>query len=302
MAGSGPIQPFVWYLPQVDTVLSCPVPDSLVDVVDLGAGVVALVLNRASKRNALSRAILSALVEDLAASAARADCRVIVLAARGPVFSAGADTKEVRTIAIGEPGSPEDLQAQCQNLMSQIRQPIVAYVTGDVIGGAVGLVAAADIVVAADCASFVLPESRLGLAPTLAAPPVVARIGRAAAARLMLLGDRVDARACREMGLVNIDAAPDDLAGALEGVLGALLAASPSGLAACKALARALADDRHRPTSADLFDLTKELVASPDVRAGGEAAARNAPPPWNAKPPSAGRIKLALAVTPGSGS
>jgi len=112
MAGSGPIQPFVWYLPQVDTVLSCPVPDSLVDVVDLGAGVVALVLNRASKRNALSRAILSALVEDLAASAARADCRVIVLAARGPVFSAGADTKEVRTIAIGEPGSPEDLQAQ----------------------------------------------------------------------------------------------------------------------------------------------------------------------------------------------
>ena len=260
---------------------------------------VALVLNSASKRNALSCAVLSTLAGDLAASAARTDCRVIVLAARGSVFSAGADTREARAAAIGEPGSPEHLQARCQDLIGQISQPVVAFIAGDVIGGAVGLVAAADIVVAVETAGFVLPEARLGLAPTLAAPPLVARIGRAAAARLMLLGDRVEARACRDIGLVTICAAPGDLAAALARVLEALLAASPAGLAACKALANALGDDGHRPTTADLFRLTRELVASSDVRAAAESAARNALPPWNVVPPSADRIEAALAATPG---
>lgn len=269
----------------------------LVDIIELGSGVVALVLDRAAKRNALSVATWAALATELDEAAKRPDCRVIMLAARGPVFSAGGDNREVRSIAIGAPGSPEQLQLQCQERMALIKQPIVACVSGDVIGGAVGLVAAADIVVAAENAHFVLPEARLGLAPTLAASPLVARIGRAAAARLMLLGERVSARDCREMGLVTICASSDEWAVALERVLAALLSASPTGLAACKALVNSLTATAHMPRAEDLFRLTANLVVSSEARAASEAVARTATPPWAVEPPSAKQITAALADT-----
>jgi methylglutaconyl-CoA hydratase len=267
---------------------------ALIDIVDMGSGVIGLVLNRPEKRNALNAALLAELACILRRVTADKHCRVVVLAARGRVFSAGADVSEERRHPVGSPGSPEALLMDCKALMTNASQIVVARVHGDVIGGGVGLVAAADIVVAQDEAGFILPEARLGLAATLAAATVVPRIGQSAALRSMLLGQRISGRLACEIGLVSISVGTDALDTGMADVLARLLQSSPSGLANTKALVRAISDEHRRPTTDDLYRLTSEIVVSPDAIEAAAAAKAKRPPAWTAAPPSAEAITRLL--------
>jgi len=268
--------------------------DPLVDIVNLGPAVFGLVINRPEKRNALNCALLAELADGLRRVTADADCRVVVLAARGRLFSAGADVAEERRFQIGAPGSPEALLMECKALMIGARQPVIARVHGDVFGGAVGIVAAADIIVAQDGAGFILPEARLGMAATLASTTIVQRIGLSAALRLMLLGQRISAKTACEIGLVSLCAEADALDQELADVLACLLASSPSGLAYTKALVREMSDEKRRPGTDDLYRLTRDMVASADVSEAAAAAKAKRPPVWCAPPPSAEAIALLL--------
>lgn len=253
---------------------------ALLDIVDLGSGVTALVLNRPEKRNAFSVALLTELVSALERLGADAHCRIILLAARGRVFSAGADIADPRVNAVGEPGSSEALLAAAMELIAHVPQPVVARVHGDVYGGAIGLVAAADLIIVQSEARFVFTEAKLGVAPTLAAATVVPRIGQAAALRMALLGDRICGREALEIGLATRCAAPDALDAAVRDILETLIQSSPSGLASCKRLIRDMADTRRRRSTEELFALTRELVASPDAREAASAAAELRLPHW----------------------
>ena len=267
---------------------------ALIDIVDLGSGVVGLVLNRPEKRNALSTALLAELAQGLRRVTSDKHCRIVVLAARGRLFSAGADVFEERRHAVGSRGSPEALLMDCKALMMNASQMIVARVHGDVLGGGVGLVAAADIVVAQDQAGFMLPEARLGLAATLAAATVVPRIGQSAALRLMLLGQRISAKLACEIGLVSLCVEAEALDTGMADVLACLLQSSPSGLANTKALVRAISDEQRRPTIDDLYRLTSEIIVSPDAIEAAAAAKAKRPPAWSAVPPSAETIARLL--------
>lgn len=268
----------------------------LLDVVDLGSGVIALVLNRPEKRNAFSVGLLGELVAALERLSTDDRCRVIVLAARGRIFSAGADVADPRVNPVGEPGSSEALLTACMDLMASVPQPVVARVHGDVYGGGVGLVAAADIVVAQSDISFVFSEARLGFAPTLAVSTVVPRIGRSAALRMILLGERMSGQAARELGLATFCAEPEELDTELARILAELLQASPSGLASCKALVRDMSDDRRRRTTEDLYALTRELIVSRDAVEGAAAAAAKRQPDWWASPPAGETITSLLTM------
>jgi len=276
--------------------------DMLVDIVDLGAGIMALVLNRPEKRNALSTALLKELAEALTSVLSEDACRVVVLAARGKLFSAGGDVGEERIYPVGEPGSSEAWLMECKALMLAARQPIVARIHADVIGGGIGLVAAADIVVAHSQAGFVFTEARLGLAPTLAVTSVVPRIGQAAALRMMLLGERISGCLACEYGLVSSCVEPEELDASLSGVLAGLLAASPSALANCKMLVRSMADLNRIPTVEQLYRLNSELIVSPDAQEAAAAAREKRHPSWRAAAPTAETITRLLEAKPPANS
>jgi enoyl-CoA hydratase/carnithine racemase len=167
-------------------------------------GVAYLTLNRPAARNALSVALMTAIEEAIAAIAADASVKVVVIGGAGPGFCSGHDLREMRA----NPGyeNYQALFAQCSRMMMAItalKKPVIARVHGVATAAGCQLVAACDIAIASEDARFATPGINLGL---FCSTPMVAlsrTVGRKAAMEMLLSGDFVDARQAREWGLVN---------------------------------------------------------------------------------------------------
>jgi len=170
---------------------------------DAAAPIVHLTLNRPRQRNALSRELLVDLLAGLDACAANAVIRVVVLAANGPVFSAGHDLREIQS---SSPAEIEELFALCSRVMLRIQeipQPVIARVHGLATAAGCQLVAACDLAVAAEAATFATPGISIGLFCSTPAVPVVRTVGRKRALEMLFTGDAIDARTACDWGLVN---------------------------------------------------------------------------------------------------
>jgi len=250
-------------------------------------GVARLTLDRPERHNAFDDEILAALDAALGELAADRSVRVVVLAATGKSFCAGADLGWMRRHAeASEAENLRDAEALAATLrrLAQMPQPTLARVQGAAYGGGVGLVAACDLAVAAEDAHFRLSEVRLGLIPAVIAPLVCAAIGPRAARRYMLTAERFDATAALALGLVHELAPAGGLEGALERLVGELLEGGPEALAAAKRLVAAVAG---RPLDAALGGETARLIAerraSPEGREGMSAFLDKRPPAWSAR-------------------
>ena len=210
--------------------------------------VVRAVMSRPHRRNAMSAAMMAAmdkLLDELEAD--RAAARVLVLEGAGGHFCAGLDLGEVA----GTPGGEEaKLAAQvARNAATGARfariaalpQVVVARVQGGAFAGGLGFVCSADIALCDATARFSAPEVRRGLVAAQILPWVVRRTGRAAAQRMVLQANVLDAAAAARIGLVH-EALPD--AAALDAAVSALvvdlLRGAPGAVAETKALLAAL--------------------------------------------------------------
>lgn len=172
-------------------------------------GIVTLTLARPSSRNSLSDATMAALTGELAAIAADSSVRAVVLAAEGPVFSAGHDLKEIqahRGDADRGRAYYEDVLKRCAALMTAIvrlPQPVIAGVEGLATAAGCQLVASCDLAVAGAAARFCTPGVNIGL---FCHTPMVAlsrSVSRKHAMEMLLLGEWVEAEDAFRMGLVN---------------------------------------------------------------------------------------------------
>ena len=144
----------------------------------VSGGVACVALNRPDKRNALDRATLGALGEALAWCAAQPEVRILQLTGAGNVFCAGADLTEMQAQA--HASEAENLAharelAQVLSALDSFPKPTLARVNGDGYGGALGLIAACDIVVAVEGAKFAFTEVRLGIIPAVVSPFEIGR-------------------------------------------------------------------------------------------------------------------------------
>jgi enoyl-CoA hydratase/carnithine racemase len=161
-----------------------------------------ITMNRPERRNALSLAVL----EELTAAFERAgasEARGVVLAANGPVFSAGHDFADVAGAGID---AIEHLLQTCTNLvrtMQTIPQPVVARVQGLATAAGCQLVASADLAVASDAAAFAIPGGRGGWFCHTPLVAVARAVSSKRALELALTGDTVDAATALAWGLVN---------------------------------------------------------------------------------------------------
>jgi enoyl-CoA hydratase/carnithine racemase len=180
-------------------------------------GVLRLTLNRPQTRNALSTALMGALVEALARAAREEAVRVVVIAGAGPAFCSGHDLRELR--ADPRRGTYERIFAQCSELMLSIvrlPKPVIAEVQGIATAAGCQLVATCDLAVAAADARFATPGVNIGL---FCSTPMVAlsrAIGRKPAMEMLLTGKLVDAESARALGLVNRVVPPSILREAAE--------------------------------------------------------------------------------------
>jgi enoyl-CoA hydratase/carnithine racemase len=188
-------------------------------------GVLRLTLNRPEARNALSIALMSALIEALGSAAKDPQVRVVVIAGAGPAFCAGHDLRELRADRRRE--TYERVFAQCSELMLTIvrlPKPVIAEVHGVATAAGCQLVATCDLAVAAESARFATPGLNIGLFCSTPMVALTRAVGRKAAMEMLLTGELIDAATAKSLGLVNrvvpqerLREAVDDLAGEIAG-------------------------------------------------------------------------------------
>ena len=206
-------------------------------------GVARVTLARAEKRNAMSGEMIAELAEVAARIAGSASVRVVVLAAKGDVFSAGGDLNWMRAQrdADAETRRREATAlAMMLKSLNDLDVPVIARVQGDAFGGGVGLMSICDVVVAVEGAKFGLTETRLGLIPATIGPYVVARMGEARARRVFFSSRVFDVDEAVGLGLVSRVVPAGDLDAAVEREVVPYFACAPGAVAEAKAMVRAL--------------------------------------------------------------
>ena len=235
---------------------------------EMNGAVATLTLDRPEVRNAFNEALIAELTQQFTVLGQRDDVRCIVLAANGPAFCAGADLNWMRRMA---DYSHDENIADAAQLAEMLRviyecpKPTVARIQGDVYAGGMGLVAACDMAVAVDSASFCLSEVRLGLIPATISPYVIRAMGTRASHRYFLTAERFGAAEALRIGFVHEVVAADALDAKVDELLKALTAASPNAVRVCKKL---VIDVAEREINAGLIAATVQGIA--DIRASDE--------------------------------
>ncbi|MFA5122822.1 enoyl-CoA hydratase [Zavarzinia sp.] len=196
-------------------------------------GIASLTLNRPSARNALSMAMMEALLDALDAVDADRSVKVVVLAAEGPAFCAGHDLKELRAIGRNAEGLGA-IFARCSQLMQRlqsIRQPVIAKVHAMATAAGCQLVATADLAIAAETARFATPGVNIGLFCSTPMVALTRNVGRKQAMEMLLTGEAIDAAAATRFGLINHAVPAAELDAAVTAMARRIASKSPLTLA-----------------------------------------------------------------------
>jgi methylglutaconyl-CoA hydratase len=232
-------------------------------------GIAEVVLNRPDKRNAFDDVIIQQLINTLTEVSSNSKTKVVILRSEGKHFSAGADLGWMRRMA--DNGHKENLDdarqlARLMEVLNGLRKPVIGLVQGAAYGGAVGLAACCDIVLATEQSSFCLSEVKLGLIPAVISPYVVRAIGERQARRYFVSAEVFTARQAQEYGLVHIVC--DDVK-AMETrcneMVKQLATNGPEAMRAAKDLVFAVS---HKPINKEVIEDTAHRIA--DIRVGEE--------------------------------
>jgi len=167
-------------------------------------GAIAIVtFNRPERRNALSLALMQELIACLDEIGRQVETRAVILAAAGKVFCSGHDLSEMTGRDINEYRRIFDVCSELMMKIQAIPQPVIAEVQGIATAAGCQLVAACDLAVAAEEASFATPGVKIGLFCTTPMVALTRAIGRKRALQMLLTGEMVDARTAADWGLVN---------------------------------------------------------------------------------------------------
>jgi methylglutaconyl-CoA hydratase len=206
--------------------------------VERDGGLLRVSLARPQQMNAFDAALIAELAE---AFADVGDAWAVLLSGEGPSFCAGADVEWQRaSIDLSYEENVEDALRLYRMLaaIDACPAPVVVRVQGYALGGGSGLIACADIAVAAEDATFGFSEVKLGIIPAVISPFVLPRIGSGAARRYFLTGERFGAETALRIGLVHELVPRDALDDAVSRVLGELETAGPQAAREAKLLIR----------------------------------------------------------------
>ena len=238
--------------------------------------VLRVTLARPASRNAFDAALIAELSE---AFVDVGTARAVVLSGEGASFCAGADVEWMRaSVDLDREANVADANA-LRGMLEAIDRcpaPVVAVVHGHALGGGVGLVAVADIVLADPGTVFAFSEVKLGIVPAVISPYALRRIGESAARRYFVTGERFDAETALRIGLVH--EVTSDLEGALARVLGELRTAGPRAARHAKRLVL------DRPDGPETARLIAERRTSDEGQEGLRAFLERRRPAWAPAP------------------
>ena len=239
--------------------------------IQLGESMAWVNLDRPEVRNALNPELIRELTEVFDWLNSRDDIRVIILKGNGKCFCAGADLAYMKDMA-GYSYNQNIADAEKLSKLFQTiyfcNKAVIVDVHGACIGGANGIIAAADIVIAEKETKFAFSEVRLGITPATISPFVVQKIGNTAAKELMLTGRRFTAEEAKAFHLVNVVVSEAEMIDTERQYIEHFMHASPDAIAECKNLLRMVTctDDRFNP----IFMQTSMAIANQRISKAGQ--------------------------------
>lgn len=196
-------------------------------------------LNRPDIRNAFNEVMINELIRCFEWLNDADDIRIVILRGRGKSFCAGADLNWMRDVAsyTYEQNYRESLNlAKCFFTIYTCRKPTIAVVHGVAMGGANGLLAACDIVIADEETTFAFSEVKIGIIPATIGPYILKRTGEAGARELMLTGKRIHGREAAYHRLVNKSLPSTEVEAYLDETISHLRTSGPEAMSRCKEL------------------------------------------------------------------
>ncbi|MED5239308.1 MAG: enoyl-CoA hydratase/isomerase family protein [Pseudomonadota bacterium] len=196
----------------------------------IDAKVARITLDNPDKRNAFDDRIIASLTEAFETVGSDDSVRVVVLQAAGNHFSAGADLNWMRAMGKLDARQNQDDALRLARLMQGIDQcpkPVIARVQGAAFGGALGLICAADMAVAADNARFCLSEVKLGIIPAVISPYVVRALGPRQANRYFMTAEVIPAQRAMQLGIAHEVVPEAQLDETVDQLVSALLSGGP---------------------------------------------------------------------------
>lgn len=245
-------------------------------------GIATITLDSPHNRNALSSQLRQELHEALVSSISDESVRVIVLDHTGPVFCAGMDLKESRSESADKQGI-NDFPGILEQLWNSPK-PVVAKLAGPARAGGIGMVAACDIAVAVDSATFAFTEVRIGVVPAVISVTVLPRLDARQAHELFLTGETFDAARAVSIGLLNAAVPADQVDTEVARYTDMLARGAPGALAATKDMLR-----QPRPTEMsedfeNMLALSAKHFAGEEGQEGIRAFAEKRKPSWVPRP------------------
>jgi methylglutaconyl-CoA hydratase len=254
-------------------------------------GVARVTLNRPEVYNAYNGELIAALLATYDALAAK-PLRAVVIAGKGKNFQAGADINWLDAVRRSSPQENLDasrMTAEAVQRLNWLPVPTVALVQGACFGGGTGIVAACDIVIAADNAMFSIAEVKIGVAGTIIIPQLNDAIGLRQVRRYALTGERFDAKEALRIGLVHEIVPLAELEAAGERIVNHLLSNGPEAVTQTKLCAlRSAWSHLDEAAFSGLIESHSAKRQSAEAAEGFAAFREKRPARWNAAPKAKG--------------
>jgi enoyl-CoA hydratase/carnithine racemase len=242
-------------------------------------GIARIVLNRPEKRNALTHAMMTTILDALDQFGRDDGIRVVVVSARGTSFCAGVDLADMQAVREQHGSFDYELLPEVFLRLGSHRNPTVAMVQGAAVAGGCELALHCDVRIGSPAATFIMPLAKLGLVvPCEPAERLVAVAGKTVAADMLLTGDPVDGVRAERVGLLTRLVDADQLEAQTAAVVRQIAGNAPLSLRAMKGMLAALGAT-FQPGDLERFDAERVAVSrSEDMREGLQAFFERRPP------------------------
>ena len=206
---------------------------------EIDHGAAWITLNRPENRNALSAALVSELYDHLGAANEDPEVRCIVITGTDPAFCAGADLKSPPGSSISGTRRSVPYPDVLTRIMDSDK-PVIAAVNGAAFAGGLGLVGAADIVIAVEDVQFSFSEVRIGVIPAVISVVCIPKLGTHHAMKLFLTGERFSGAQAVDMGFAHRAVPRSELRTAVQEEIDMINRGGPNAVVECKKLVRSV--------------------------------------------------------------
>ncbi len=251
---------------------------------EVNGGIAKIKLNRPDVRNAFNAELIQELGDTFKKVEKDEAVRVVILSGEGGFFCAGADLNWMKSF-VGASQTENEADARklgdLLNGLNSFPKPLIVVAHGAAVGGGVGLVAVADIALAAEETMYSLAEVKLGLIPAVISPFVIAKMGGNAARRYFLTGEKFGNDEAYRFGLIHEEVPSDELAGRAVEMAKQLLASGPNAIKACKELIARVSSTLTPEVRDYTVKKIAELRVSAEAQEGIAAFLEKRKPSWN---------------------